>query len=700
MFSNTCGAVPNKASMIKTPAGPVLLINGVKTAPALLQVGIQGDPTIAQSQVRWAGQNGINIVSPTLWGIPWTKDGETPTLDGTSIPFWIDAVLTANPNALLIPRFPVDQPPAWWVEQHPNEMTQYQDGTKGLASVHSKIWRKAAATQIANLIRLLEKKYPNNMIGYHVCGQNSAEWFYEGLWDRKYPGFEPPALDGFRHYLKDKYKSTRALQTAWMDRSVTLDTAPVPTVAERTVGSAGSFRDPAVNQKAIDFDVYQNQAMADCVSEMCKAVKDTVPDRLALAFYGYTFDLSAARSGHIALGKLLESPYIDGVCAPYSYGDREPGGSGRFMGAVDSISAHGKMFFTEDDTRTFVTDPAASPGRCADYRQTIGVMTRNFAHILTRGAGLWWMEPVGNGAYANEDLLKHNGKLTSLYQASLPNFTKYNPEVAVIADERSSLGINPFPDLAGEQSVSISLLDRFRHGLYRMGVPFGTYFLDDLIAGKVPPAKIYIILNAFRLSNTQQSAIRKQICNGQRVIVWMYAPGIVSGEKITPQNISKVAGIKLRIVTGVDGNIVIEGSGEKFDAVHAELAPMFAVEDQKASPIARYAGNTGTIAVAQKKMPGFTSIYCGVLQLPTSVLRTIANIAGAHIYNDQDQIIMAGNGYVAIHATTKGRMIVRMPNECSVEDAISGEVLGIGNDFRFDMEVGDSRLLKVKQKTQ
>ncbi len=701
MFTCSHATAANKASVVKTPAGPVLMINGQPTAPALLQVGIMGDNTLAQKQVKWAAQSGINIVSPTLWGIPWTKDGETPTLAGTDIEYWMDSIVKANPNALLIPRFPVDQPPAWWAAQHPDEIMLYQDGTKGLASIHSKVWRKAAAKQIANLIAILEKKYPNNMIGYHVCGQNSAEWFYEGFWDGKDQGFEPPARDGFRAYLRKKYKADKALQKAWADTSVKLDTAPVPTYAERTASSSGSFRDPQVHAKALDFDVYQNLAMAECVAEMCKAVKDAVPDRLALAFYGYTLELSgSARSGHIALGKLLESPDVDGICAPYSYGDREPGGSGRFMGIVDSMQEHGKIFFTEDDTRTFMTAPDASPGRCDDLRQTVGVMTRNFAHILTRGAGLWWMEPVGNGMYASEELLQHNGKLTDIYQTGLPSFSRYTPEVAVIVDELSGLAANPFMDGVGSEGVNISLMVRSRYGLYRMGAPFGTYLMDDLLAGKVPPAKMYIIMNAFKLSNAQLTALRKRVCNNNRTVVWMYTPGIITGDTITPGNVSKVTGISLRQITGVDGNIVVEGSGEKFDALQSGLSPMYAVDDKQASSVARYAGSADAIAVAQKMMPGYTSVYAGVLQLPTSVLRDVAQNAGVHIYNDQDNITIAGNGFVALHATSNGRKVVRLPFYSQVQDALTAKSLGTGRSFSFDMQKGDSVLLQVRPESE
>ena len=693
-LTETKAYAKNAARVIKTKSGPILLVNGKPTAPIMLQVGIMGDNTLAMKQVTWAGQNGINIVSPTLWGIPWTKEGDTPTLEGTDIAHWIESSIQANPHVLLIPRFPVDQPPTWWADLHPDDMMKYQDGSMGLASVHSKVFHKDAAKQIANLINILERKYPNNIIGYHVCGQNSAEWFYEGFWDGKYSGFEPAARDGFRDYLRIKYKSDSALRKAWNNPRVTLASADVPSFAERNAGSAGSFRDPIQHAKAIDFDFYQNKAMADCISDMCKAVKDAVPNRLAIAFYGYTLELSgSARSGHIALAELLKSPYVDAICAPYSYGDREPGGSGRFMGLVDSMLAHGKLFITEDDTRTFLTDPSASPGRCADLRQTEGVLTRNFAHVLTRGAGLWWMEPVGNGVFASEPLMKHNGKLVAQYQSSMKSLRRYQPEVAVIVDEASALAVNPFTDGSGAEGPNISLMVRSRYGLYRMGAPFGVYLLDDLEAGKVPPAKLYIMLNTFKLDKARFSAIRKQIGNHQHTILWMYAPGYLANTKSSPKNITELTGIGLRMMQENNGKVVTL-SNELFDAVQQGLSPTFAVDDPHAQSLAKYEGSSD-VAIAYKQTSSCTSIYCGLLQMSAAMLRTVAQLAGVHIFNDQDNIVMYGNGYIAMHATSAGRKALHMPKVTHLTDVINGHDMGSAQTFTMDMQLGDTILYKV-----
>lgn len=75
--------------------------------------------------------------------MPWKQDGvETSfaTTDST-----LDAVLEANPNALIILRFGVTWAPAWWVEKNLGERTVYDSGEFGIPSIYSLVWRAAAA---------------------------------------------------------------------------------------------------------------------------------------------------------------------------------------------------------------------------------------------------------------------------------------------------------------------------------------------------------------------------------------------------------------------------------------------------------------------------------------------------------------------------------------------------------------------------
>ena len=688
-------ALAADAHVRQTSRGPVLIINGKPTAPVLFQIGLMNELEAGKEQVRLAGKAGVAIVSPTIWGMPWFRPGEAPTLKGTDIARWLDAVVEGNPRALLLPRFPVDQPPVWWTAAHPNEMTRFDDGTTGLVSVHSQIWRRDAAVQIGHLIRLLEARYGDRMVGYHVCGQHSAEWFYDGFWDGKHAGFEPAAEAAFREFLRNRYRTDDALRSAWADPRAALRTAAVPTRAERIAAGAGSFRDPVLQCRAIDFDEFQNVGMADAVAEMCRAVRRAAPRRLSIAFYGYTFELSGStRSGHLGLSRLLRSPDIDALCGPLSYPDRQPGGSGRFMGPVDSVLAAGKLWFTEDDTRTHLTPPDAGPGRCPDLEATRNVLTRNFAHALCHGAGLWWMEPVGSGVFNSPELWERMGRLAALYAASL-GASPFVPEVQVVVDEMSCMDAAPFVD-GGAEGTSVSLLARFRDELYRLGAPVGLALLDDVVAGRAPRARLTVILNAWRLDPDRLARLRAAVCRPGAVVIWMYAPGAIWSGRLDLDQPSAITGIGLRAAhPSADGRILVGGADAPFNAQHGRLSPMLCVDDPAARVLARYAGG-GEPAIAAKRLSGLTSVFCGVLQMPRALLRDLARQAGVHLYCDADAVVTAGRGFLAVHAVTDGPLTLRLRKPERLRDAITGEDLGIRQTLPLPaMSTGASRLFQV-----
>lgn len=692
----SAGSADLTAEVRPTEAGPVLYVNGQATAPTIFYVSLWHDPDltkVAQAEIASAGKVGVNIISFAIWGLPWFRDDEAADFSKYDVDVWVDKVLAANPDALLLPRFPTDWPPDWWREAHPDDVMLFDDGQRnGPASIHSLAWRRDAAKQVSTMVRHLEEKYGDHIVGYHPCGQTSAEWFYEGMWDGRLASFEGAARDGFRRYLRGKYGTDDALQCAWRLPDVTLDAAPLPSAADRTAAT-GSFRDPATQQPAIDLSEFMNADMADAVSAMCRAVKEVAPNKLAVAFYGYEFELSGAprglaSSGHLGLARLLRSPYVDVLCSPVGYGDRQPGGAGWFMSPVDSVLRNGKLWLVEDDTRTHLSAPDAFPGRCNDERETYGVLSRNFAHILTHGAALWWMDIGGRGWFAGDGMWQQLGHLREAYASALPDLKPYAPEIAVIIDERSSLYACPSP------AVTAPLMDAFRRQWYRIGAPVGIYLLDDLVAGRVPPARMYLFVSTFRLDGEQLEAIRRGVCREGRTVVWMYAPGIVRDGALDTKHVQEVTGVRVEEIGDGDGNLTVEGTGDAFSAGHRHLSPTLAVADDHAEVLARYASGKRA-AIAAKDMGDWTSVYCGALQMPVSLLRDLAERAGVHIYSDEGDIVTAGNGFVGIHASHSGRKTLRMPTACRLMDVMTGEAFGRATVFRFPMRRGDTRLLRV-----
>ena len=78
------------------------------------------------------------------------------------------------------------------------------------------------------------------------------------------------------------------------------------------------------------------------------------------------------------------------------------------------------------------------------------------------------------------------------------------------------------------------------------------------------------------------------------------------------------------------------------------------------------------------------------------MLRELAQRAGVHVYSEQDDVVMAGSDWVALHATTAGTKTVRLPTATTCRDAVSGETFGRAETLSFTMQTGDTKLLRME----
>ena len=80
-------------------------------------------------QIKMAAEAGVDFVSFPV-GLPWPKPGESTNYAAEDSA--CRTVLAANPQALLIPRIPMN-PPDWWRAAHPDEVMQWEDGHRAMA---------------------------------------------------------------------------------------------------------------------------------------------------------------------------------------------------------------------------------------------------------------------------------------------------------------------------------------------------------------------------------------------------------------------------------------------------------------------------------------------------------------------------------------------------------------------------------------
>jgi beta-galactosidase len=681
--------MPLTAQVVTRKGMPSLLINGKPTPPLMVFVNLVGEkPEAGLSTIRRAAQAGIHLVSFVVHASPWNPPHQLP--DYRPYEEQIEAILKENPRALLLPRVGLSYVPEWWAKQHPDEMMLYDNGERGYVSVVSRIWRQEATERLRLLVQHLESRYGDHIFGYHPCGQNTGEWFYDRVWEGLLPSFETPMRDAFRRYLRDP-------------------NATLPSAEERKARGIGAFLNPATQQRLVQFWRFQQEVMVEPLEAFARIIKEeTAGRKLVVLFYGYTFELSGlpggpAVSGHLALQRLLKCKDVDILCSPISYFDREAGGAGGFMAPVDSVQLHGKLWLNEDDTRTYLSKPEDNFGRAETLAHTLAVHQRNFAHIATRGAACWWMDLMGAGWLDSTEIWGNLANLCKLYEKMLPNRQPYQPQVAVVVDEASLY------HLAYGNAITLPLLSQMRYELYRIGAPLGFYLLSDVCAGAAGHARMYLMLNAFAPTESQRRALKDLLRKG-KMVVWFYAPGFIRGSSASAGHITDQTGIQVvqkeEIRSGIartEPAAVLERAGVNLEreeefGTREPLSPGFVVRDASAHTLATFI-ESGDVAAAIKRTVEGWSVYLGTLRAGIHLLRALAVKADVHLYSGHAlPVVSVGNGIVSLHGTQQPTQetYISLPDFATVYEPTAGEVVEQNvRSVRVRIEKGQTRLIQL-----
>jgi hypothetical protein len=657
-------------------------------------VYLGGPPGPFAAQVRMAAAAGVDFVSFPI-DMPWPAPGEPANWQ--SVDKVCAQVLDANPRALLLPRFGAD-PPDWWRKAHPDHAMTWEDGSRQHHGVvGSPLYRREAAARVAALVEHLESTFGDHMAGYHPCGQNTGEWFYQDTWEKLLNGYAPADTNAWRAWLRLHYGADTSLQTAWRDPAATRDSAGVPDPARRRASPNGILRDPATEKPLIDFATFQQQAMADLVCELAHAVRQASHGRkLVVFFYGYLFEfgtirLGPATCGHYALRRVLDCPDIDLLCSPISYFDRGIGGSAPAMTAAESVALAGKMWLYEDDTRTYLGS-GEFPGQfdgAKDQAETLTMLRRNVAEEATRNFATWWMDLGMTGWFNDPRLWDEMKRLDAVDRVFLQKPIAYRPQVAAVIDEPSMTETS-----ASAWAVTEPGIYQVRRPLARMGAPYGQYLLDDVVRGLVH-SKLYVFLNAWQLSATQRQALRRNTRGACRV--WCYAPGWHDGDRTSLQAMQELTGFHLVPVSPARAWATPTDLGkqlglEKGFGVDTPVIPLFA--DADASPaeiLATYPD--GSAAVALRQAHGGQSLFVGAPGLTSELLRLAARKAGVHLYTQTDCNVYANGPIVALHASQDGPVTLDTGRRGQVHDAITGDLVGSGPCVELPMKKGETRVL-------
>jgi len=664
--------------------------------PGAQFVHLGGPGGVFESQIKLAAAAGVNFVSFPI-EMPWPKPGVAP--DWASVDAACERILRVNPEALLLPRMGMD-PPKWWREAHPEAVMQWEDGSrKAGAVVASSLYRREASRQLSALVEHLEEKFGEHVAGYHPCGQNTGEWFYHDTWKPALSGYAPEDIAAWRAWLGKRYSSDAELQSSWGVKGITCAEAKAPVPAERHASPDGVFRNPRSERHLIDWAQFQQEAMADCVCELARAVRQASHGKkLVVFFYGYVFEFGAvatspAVSGHYALRRVLDCPDIDVLCSPISYFDRGPGGNAPSMTAAESVALAGKMWLNEDDTHTYraTGDVPGSADHASSLEETNHELVRNVAQEAMRNFGTWWMDLTATGWFNDPAMWREMARLKPLDDAMLNQPTPFRPEVALVIDEKAMSLLAP----AAVQVTRPGVYE-VRRAVGRMGAPYGQYLLDDVLAGRVK-ARLYIFLNAWNLTGSERAALLRAI-RGQAAI-WCYAPGYFDNGTVSMDAMRELTGFQLAPVQTARAEAIPTEAGRRLGMQATfgstkSIKPLFRAADAGLDEtLAEYPGG-GAAVVARKTTTGL-SVFVGAPGLSSDLLRAVARHAGIHLYTQQDCNVYANGPFIALHASQDGPLEIHMGKAGRLIDMLAGSAVGQGPVFKLQLKRGETRLLRM-----
>lgn len=659
---------------------------------------INGEPDAAmtfmsydQRQTRWFGdfgKAGVNLAtfSATSDFMPYNYAPPTwlapDVFDYGRFDERIAAILEANPQAWVFPRVYLAAPP-WWCEKFPGEVAREADQrspaealrrSKPFASIASAKWQQDTAESLRRFIaHVRSAPYANRVIGYHLASLHTEEWFWHDFWENSpgYWGYDEPSRQAFRRFLRRRYPDVEALRTAWRDPTIDFESADVPPKELRAGADLGFFRDPVRSQRVADFYRYHNEIVAETIETFARVVKQaTGPKQLCGVFYGYLFELAGSpESGHLALGRLLECPDVDFLCAPSCYEFRPIGsGASAFMSVTESIRLHGKLWFNENDYRTHrAQDAPAYRVPMTNLADTIEIEKRELAHVITQGTGMWWFDMDG-GWFDEPAVMQSIARMNAVAQRSIAFDRSSAAEIAVVVDEESM----DYRESRGR--LAEDLLNAQRLALQRMGAPFDCVLLTDL--PRLRPYKLYIFLNTIRITPLQRKMIESVIRRDGRTALWVYGPGFV-GQTLSEEGISALTGMKIgrsdapqrlrvRLLPGEDP-IVQELPAEPVWGGLYPVQPAFFCDDAQALVLGRIEG-LGKPGLTVRRFGQWTSIWSAAPNLPAWLLRSIARSAGVHITSDADDALYLNRSFLALHTNQPGPRRLRFAKPTSLYD--------------------------------
>ena len=650
-----------RTSIVRHNGQLMIDINGEKY-PALAFKSFRPNPKNV-SEFHAAGMRLYTVLSSgiisglgipySLYGESWVGPGE---YDFASIDRQMDMFLENAPEGYFAPMFQIDTRP-WYLKEDPNRPNSFTNLSQIAGDPR---FIRDAAEYLKAVVTHCEEKYGDRIWGYFMLGGTTTEWFSDFDYEAPHP-FKEAA---YRRYRKDESASLPPIDLLNREGGVFL---------EKDEAEVAVFRK------------FHAHLISDLILSCASAVQSVIHHQKLLGLYfGYLFELGSPRlhnAGSLDYERVFDSPDIDMISSPSSYGYRRQTDPSAFMLPQKALDRREKLYFLEFDHRTHTTpkvihEPVYSesgnqlydvlnfPGSdsaCKTEIESVNLLYRDFAFCEANGAALWWFDML-DGWFRSEGMMNAIRHMIQIDKCLMNTERRSVAQVAVFAEGESMYRVRKSSPIASE------CLSDFRRMMAESGAPYDLYSISDLSDPVMDRYSFYIFLNQYELTEATRRQI-ESVCRQQgKTILWLYAPDYAAFGENSASRIAAVTGISAIESVKDPGRLMWENKPS-----FAAPAPHFVIQDDDARVIARF--EDGSAAVAEKKANGCRSIYAALHRLPSGLLRQLLKESGIFLYSEEPLFYTyANSAFIGAYNATDEGAILHVPEDGTYSDLIGGEI--------------------------
>jgi len=702
---------PPPRPFIQTPADapqvvlrdglPTLVRNGV-VYPPIMFFGGSADERSASTvleELRMASDAGVHLHSHL---VDLEVDPESTQANTQLAAYLLGKTVAIDPKAQVLFRL-VFKAPRGWQQTYPKARFLHEDGTLAEPSVCDDEFWGAAKTCLADLVKQLRQlELAKNILGVQL---DRGEWFLADGWG--YDTSESATIK-FREWARLRYLDDEVmLRASWFDGTVDFKDLAIPRYMPEGDEGDRFIRSSRKQRRYVDYHLFLSDATVQRIGELAYAVKEASEGHFLVgASYGYTFEWSHPASGHLSLGKMLRTPEIDFLAGPPSYRSREPGGSAPFPGPIDSFALNGKLYISEEDFKTSLSggrEPDDFNPMIKTPQALESVHWRGAGAAFAHGSGMAWMDLWGNGWLKTTSIWDRAAKVSEglVYRmgAGLGE-----PEVCVFIDERA------LAYLVDKNAFSL-LVQNVRESVLKAGVNAGFYLLSDLAhREKFPEAKLYIFLNAWDLRPDLRAAIKSRLQRDGKVLFWLYSAGLFDAGRDSLERAREVTGIALKPQPfySKSGTTILNRRNPLCEAFPdrslisgAKLEPSYFAIPEDALVLGEYTQTGLPSFVVKEFNPGegeqnWTSIFLGEPSVNPALIRALAQMSGAHVWNFGEELVHVRAPFLTVHCSGTGQRAITLPSKWAAYNLLTRQWIQTdSSNLRFQANDGTTQVFLV-----